>query len=235
MKTKDKFFICPQYHPLSAVCVIAVILQFGMLAGYAQTGTYLFTGSETTLTLNPGTYDITTYGAQGAAASQVGWGIGGLGAEMSARFSFSGLTTLTLLVGGTGSGYSQQPYAGGGGGGGFVVKGSTPLVIAGGGGFFTAGGWGNTCPVPPDQSFLGGGGGGAGYGYGGNGGYGGGGGGGSIIDSSAIMLLAEVSGVASPDGSRNGEIIITAVPEPTTLALAGLSGLCFLLFRRQRK
>jgi hypothetical protein len=49
------------------------------------------------------------------------------------------------------------------------------------------------------------------------------------------MVLAEVSGVASPDGSRNGEIIITAVPEPTTLALAGLSGLCFLLFRRQRK
>ena len=63
MKTKDKFFICPQYHPLSAVCVVAIVLQFGMLAGYAQTGTYLFTGSETTLTLNPGTYDITAYGA----------------------------------------------------------------------------------------------------------------------------------------------------------------------------
>src|SRR5215472_13011042 len=43
-----------------------------------------------------------------------------------------------------------------------------------------------------------GGGGGGGYGGGGGGGgYGGGGGGGSIIDSSAIMVLAEVSGIAS--------------------------------------
>ena len=42
----------------------------------------------------------------------------------------------------------------------------------------------------------------------------GGGGGGSIIDSSGTML-AEVSGIASPDNSPNGEIIITAVtPEP---------------------
>jgi hypothetical protein len=63
----------------------------------------------------------------------------------------------------------------------------------------------------------------------------GGGGGGSIIDSSAIIVLAEVSGVASPDGSPNGEIIITEIPEPTPLALAGLSGLSLLLFRRQRK
>ena len=59
--------------------------------------------------------------------------------------------------------------------------------------------------------------------------------GGSIIDSSAIMVLAEVSGVASPDGLPNGEIIITPVPEPTTLALVGLSGLSLMLFRRKRK
>jgi hypothetical protein len=39
-----------------------------------------------------------------------------------------------------------------------------------------------------------------------------GGGGGSIIDSSAITNLAEVSGIASPDDSTNCEIIITAVP-----------------------
>jgi len=48
------------------------------------------------------------------------------------------------------------------------------------------------------------------------------------------MVLAEVSGVASPDGSPNGEIIITAVPEPTTLALVGLGGLSLLLFRRRK-
>jgi len=49
------------------------------------------------------------------------------------------------------------------------------------------------------------------------------------------MILAEVSGVASPDGSPNGEIIITAIPEPATLALAGLSGLFLFLFRCHRK
>jgi hypothetical protein len=49
------------------------------------------------------------------------------------------------------------------------------------------------------------------------------------------MVLAEVSGVASPDGLPNGEIIITPVPEPTTLALVGLSGLSLMLFRRKRK
>jgi len=43
---------------------------------------------------------------------------------------------------------------------------------------------------------------------------GGGGGGGSIIDSSAITNLAEVSGIASPDGSPNGEIIIVAFSAP---------------------
>ena len=65
-----------------------------------------------------------------------------------------------------------------------------------------------------------GGGGGGGYSGGGSGGYsGGGGGGGSIIDSSAIALLAEVSGVASPDDSPNGDIIITAVPVPEPSAL----------------
>ncbi|MFZ1073704.1 MAG: PEP-CTERM sorting domain-containing protein, partial [Verrucomicrobiia bacterium] len=86
-----------------------------------------------------------------------------------------------------------------------------------------------------------GGGGGGGY-SGGGGGSGpgggyfngfGGGGGGSYIDASAIAILTEISGISSPDGSHNGEIIITAVPEPTTLALVGLSGLCFLLYRRK--
>ena len=55
------------------------------------------------------------------------------------------------------------------------------------------------------------GGGGIGY-YGGDGG-----GGGSIIDSSAITNLAEVSGILSPDDPANGEIIITAVPTPLAI------------------
>jgi hypothetical protein len=52
-------------------------------------------------------------------------------------------------------------------------------------------------------------------GGGGGGAYLGGGGGGSLIGTSALMVLAQVSGVASPDGSPNGEIIITAIAEPT--------------------
>ena len=67
-----------------AVCSVALVLQFGVLAGSAQTGIYLYTGSETPITLNPGTYNITAYGAQG------GGGFGGLGAEMSGEFSFQG-------------------------------------------------------------------------------------------------------------------------------------------------
>ena len=302
---------------------LAVAMQLGMLAGSAQTNKYLFSGSETNITLNPGTYIITAYGAPGGA-NMFGTG-GGLGAEMSAEFNFSAPTTLTLLVGGGGNGgplYIDGDwfYSGGGGGGGtFVVEGGTPLVIAGGGGGIgvsndpglngnvgTSGGVGRFYPRNngygtggvggtngyggpggiseysdaggggvPDPSpggggggFLGGGGGGTngggggggyedggsggyggpgdivgggGYGGGGGGGYKGGGGGGggysgggggsirnsgyagggaggsSIIYSSAIAILTEVSGIASPDDPANGEVIITAVPTPLVI------------------
>jgi hypothetical protein len=256
---------------------IAAVLQFGVLASFAQS--YLFTGSETTITLNPGIYDITAYGAQGGSGYDSAGGA--LGAEMEGEFSFSTSATLTLLVGG-GGGRGSIYGGGGGGGGSFVVEGSTPLVIAGGGG----GGYynGNSGPGVTGTSgsgiyggsgggggggsgggggfygsFLAGGAGGGGGTYGGSGGYGGGGGsdfggggggysggsgntaggyygnggGGSIIDSSALAAITEISGIASPDGSHNGEIIITETPEPTTLALAGLGGLSLLMLRRK--
>jgi hypothetical protein len=44
----------------------------------------------------------------------------------------------------------------------------------------------------------------------------------------------EIGNGGSGAASANIESI-TVVPEPTTLALAGLSGLSLLLFRRQRK
>src|ERR1039458_9016798 len=99
---------------LITLATVAVVLQFGVLPGFSQS--YLFTGAETTITLNPGTYDITAFGAQGG--SGIAWpfssGGPGLGAKMKAEFSFTTATTLTILVGGAGI----NGGAGGGGGGG---------------------------------------------------------------------------------------------------------------------
>jgi hypothetical protein len=182
-----------------------------------QTTIFSYTGTEMTFTFGPGTYGITAYGAQGGTGAIPFNTAGGLGAEMSGEFYFSANTTLTLLVGGAGDG------SGGGGGGGYSAGGGSGGYGGGAGGY-------------------GGGGGGGGYSGGGGGAWGAssefaGGGGGSIIDPSAIMVLAEVSGIASPNGSANGEIIIALVPvpEPTTFALAAMSVLPLLLFRRQRK
>jgi hypothetical protein len=350
---------------------IAVVLQLGALAASAQADTYLYSGSETNVTLNPGTYIITAYGALGGGV--VNARFGGFGAEMSAEFNFSTPTTLTLLVGGVG-GFADTVYngfGGGGGGGSFVVQGSTPLVVAGGGGggavfdedvnvrasggnatittngsagggdaggaggggggggiggdatltgllgpingqgagggggfysdgtsgrpvlgfariegegaggatvasalttpmattpsgsgglsfddggaggladlgggFFTgfangAGGFGGGGGGYSDNNY-GFGGGGGGYSGGGGGGAsdfttlpGGGGGGGSFIDSSAIAILSEVSGIRSPDDPVNGEIIITAVPEPAAATLLAIGSLALL--RRTRR
>src|SRR5208282_5960632 len=106
MKTKFKSTIRTTCHSIGVVCAVAVVLQFGVLAGSAQTGTYLYSGSETTITLNPGVYDITAYGAQGGDNQSGGNGsgvqIGGLGAVVQGQFDFSGVTILTILVGGVG-------------------------------------------------------------------------------------------------------------------------------------
>jgi hypothetical protein len=219
------------------ILATAAAMQFGIFAGSAQTYQFLYTGSETTINLNPGTYDITAYGAQGGGGSD--GVLGGLGAEMDSQFDFTGVTTLTILVGGAGGSPNPTVY-GGGGGGGFYSSGGNGGG-GGGGSSFRSGGAG----VSGFQGAGGGYGGGAGgtaEGAGGGGGYSGGGGsdfsgaggGGSYVAPSAIKVLAEVSGVPSPDDSPNGEIMITESPEPTTLALAGLSGLFLMLFRRQR-
>ncbi|MGD0253266.1 MAG: glycine-rich protein [Verrucomicrobiota bacterium] len=116
---------------LLAAMASTVVLQFGVLPGFSQS--YLFTGAETTITLNPGTYDITAFGAQGGSGNVWPFSGGGpgLGAEMEAEFNITTATTLTLLVGGAGS---NNGAGGGGGGGSFVVNGSTPLLVASGGG-----------------------------------------------------------------------------------------------------
>jgi DNA-binding beta-propeller fold protein YncE len=181
----------------------ALGIVFGNVVDDPNQQHYYFSGSETNITLPPGTYIITAYGAMGGWAADQSFpvfALGGLGAEMSAEFNFSTPTTLTLLVGGEGvpwSNFTGDCGGGGGGGGSFVVEGSTPLVIAGGGG----GGSVNpdTSPSAVDGGDAnissngengsgsagasgggsgGGGSGGGGYIYGVNGGGGGGGGGG---------------------------------------------------------
>jgi hypothetical protein len=122
---------------LTLVFTIALVLQFGMLAVSAQTREYQFTGSKKTIILNPGTYDITAYGAQGGHFYYGNIGTGGLGARVEAQFYFSNTVTLTILVGGAGDdGVTAFVGDGGGGGGGgsFVIDDNEPLIIAGGGG-----------------------------------------------------------------------------------------------------
>ncbi len=167
---------------------VAMVLQLGVLACSAKADTYgfsgstPFTGSERNITLTAGTYIITAYGASGGVAFDENgeFGLGGLGAEMSAEFNFSSLTNLTLLVGEAGGWSANNAFndtEGGGGGGSFVVQGSTPLVVAGGGGgaaFSPSGGImdGGNAAISTNGSAGGGTAGGSG-GAGGNGGIGG--------------------------------------------------------------
>ena len=154
---------------------LAAVLRLGMLAGSAQTNKYLYTGTETNITLPPGTYIITAYGAPGGGYENAG---GGHGAEMSSKFNFSASTKLTLLVGG-------------GGGGSFAVESNTPLVFAGGGGatggLGPVGGAGDNGSVSTNGGNVntngGTGGGGGGGGNGGGGYLANGGGGGAAAQS----------------------------------------------------
>jgi hypothetical protein len=321
MKTKPKLTTFFKHLPFSVLCIAAATSLLGTLASSAQTIRFVFTGSQTNIILNPGTYDITAYGAQGGNGGYSG----GLGAEMEGKFNFAMVTTLTLLVGGSGGGGGAFNVGAGGGGGSFIVNETTPLVIAGGGGgggdsadsssgsgyngntasnggnaggnwdpgsggyngsggsggagyysgygasgyiYYGGGGGGgyngngggggfSGIGGSGGNSYLtgavggsgyqaggggygcggggsGGGGGGGGYSGGGggsganyndglSGGFGGGGGGGSIIDSSAMADLTEVSGIASPDDSPNGEVIITALQVQPTAPLLLIS------------
>jgi hypothetical protein len=75
----------------NSLCGLAmtVVLQMGMLAGSAQTNIYLFSGSETNITLPPGTYIITAYGVPGGGSMNEDDGFGGgLGAETTSEFDF---------------------------------------------------------------------------------------------------------------------------------------------------
>jgi hypothetical protein len=119
-------------------------------------------------------------GGQGGAA--VGYGGGGLGAEIGGDFLLKRGQQVTILVGGRGGVgpcyYNEcvpfDAYSGGGGGGTFVLLGSDLLIVAGGGGggSYSPGGAGrafNDCCVGSSLGGSGGGGSGGGGGYGGRG------------------------------------------------------------------
>ena len=60
-KSKSKTILCGLAN--------AVVLQFGVVAASGQSNLYQYSGWETDITLNPGTYIITAQGAQGGDGS----------------------------------------------------------------------------------------------------------------------------------------------------------------------
>src|ERR1035441_2677439 len=52
------FYVRPHYTHMKIIITLLISYLFGVLTGSAQTNIYLFTGTEQTITLNPGTYDI---------------------------------------------------------------------------------------------------------------------------------------------------------------------------------
>jgi len=112
----------------------------------ANADTISYSGAEVTYTAPvSGTYEITTFGAQGGSGTiggnQASPSGGGLGAEVDAVFKLTAGDVLTILAGGAGSNGSLATNhsfgAGGGGGGGSFVFDTTVgslLAVAGGGG-----------------------------------------------------------------------------------------------------
>jgi DNA-binding beta-propeller fold protein YncE len=200
-----------------------------IIAGGGGGGAY---NSSSGPVMNGGNGNVGDFGgAGGGNAGGLGGG-GVFGGGGGGGNGFPGPFPTTVGGGGGGGGFTGNGGYGGGAGSGGGFPGSSFENGGSGGdniysygygignGGFGGGGGGNSYHGN-GYGGLGGGGGGysGGGGGGGNSGYGniylgGGGGGGSIIDSSAIAILTEISGIASPDDPYNGEIIITAVSPP---------------------
>ncbi len=161
-------------------------------------------------------------GGGGGGNSEVGGDGGTSQSGQAGSGSYGGVGGMGGSGGGIGTFFGTAS-----GGGGFYSSGTSGYYGGGGSSFLSGGEGGSGIYNGYLTGGFGGFGGGAGGGYGycaggGGGGYsgggggdgnqfdvdGGGGGGGSYIDSSALNNVIEVSGVASPDGSPNGEIII---------------------------
>jgi Glycine rich protein/PEP-CTERM motif len=160
-------------------------------ASQAAPVTFDYTGADVSYTINPGTYRITVYGAQGGSVNCAAGCAGGLGAEASAIYKIGQTLDLRIGVGGTAA-FLEDGGAGGGGAS-FVdfVDGDPGfdillLVGGGGGGGFelSAGGNGKTTQTDPRATgsapAIGGGGGGGGFAMNGQSSFSGGDGGASL-------------------------------------------------------
>jgi hypothetical protein len=150
-----------------------------------------------------GLYYSGSEGGAGLDITEGGGGNGGGGLYGGGGGAAWGTGGGGFLVGGDGNDFGT-------GGSSFLDGGAGGINYGGGGGGY--GGYGGG-----GSSNSGGGAGGGGYSGGGGGNYGDfGGGGGSIIDSYAVAIITEANGIASPNDSPNGEIIITEVLAPPT-------------------
>ncbi len=204
--------------------------------GAKMEGQFLF-GTATTLTILVGGTGVTGGGAGGGGGGTfilagstplvIAGGGGGTSVSKNGRPGLTGTSGGSAGGGapggadgngGGGGGY----YFGAGGGGGYLGNGIDSAYPGGyGGSSYLSGGGGGVDAGGNSGGYGGGGsggnsgGGGGGYSGGGGGaGTGGGGGGGSYIGPSAIAVVDSISGVVSPDGAPNGEVIITAVQVP---------------------
>ncbi|HTR42039.1 MAG TPA: immunoglobulin domain-containing protein, partial [Pseudomonadales bacterium] len=175
-----------------------------VVAGGGGGGDYVSAGIPASITTSGSTGGGSLGFGGGGGSNGFGGGSGQADGAGGGGGGFNGNGGGTATSGGSVGGGGSSYFNGGAGG-----SGNSP---GGNGGYGGGGGAGGG-----SDSFKSGGGGGGGYsgGGGGGGGYyfnGGGGGGGSYIDQSAMATLTEVSGVASPDDSPHGEIIIASLP-----------------------
>jgi Glycine rich protein/PEP-CTERM motif len=173
-------------------------------ASQAAAVTFDYTGADVSYTINPGTYRITVYGAQGGSVNCAAGCYGGLGAEASAIYKIGQTLDLRIGVGGTAA--FLEDGGSGGGGASFVDfeigdPGFDILLLVGGGGGggfeLSAGGNGKTTQTDPRATgsapAIGGGGGGGGFAMNGQSSFSGGDGGASL-SSGGLGGVQEIQG-----------------------------------------
>jgi len=165
-----------------------------------QSQTFNYTGAVQSITLDPGTYKLETWGAQGGTD---GGSTGGLGGYSIGTISLSAKTTLYIGVGGSGS-LSTGGYNGGGSG-----NGNSNYGVGGGGATHIATSTGLLSSLSGNKTSIllvagGGGGGDDGVPAGAGGGISGGASGGGSVATQTAGYAFGLGQQASPFGSGGG-------------------------------